>query len=192
MIRALTRVCGMLLVIGACAHQGGGRGGPPPTHEELLKEVRDSYKIDQEISARNENDAKIDETGAVEGLEVSTVKLNKKFLKFPDHDWVAAIRANKPYPRLNLGVGLNYIIRIEHPTDGAHAFAVVPEDLSLKPRYLLYASLADLAHGNPRQPLVIRKQVPSTQKTEAFVIGGCLECSMGHCSTMDYGDFYLQ
>ena len=194
MIRPLIGACGMLLVLGACAQRGGaGQPGGRLSPGGLLKEAQSQYHLGDNIPARDDAAAKIDPTPAVEGLEVSTFKMKKKFLHFPKMHWVGAIRSNKAYLPMHLGPGLNYVFLDKKAADDAHMYVVVPEAPGYKPYYLIRDPSSDLAHGNPGMPLVIRKIVKRMMRDDAFVIGGCFECPQtGHCGTMKAGDEYIQ
>lgn len=189
--KTLFQVVSVLLVSYACAPSAGIR--PPGSREsgdQLITEVKADWDPDVTIPSKLDNDAKIGDSYPVGGLDAYTAKLKKKhWYTRKKHNWIAVIHATEPYPRMKLSQGDNYVFQVDQPTDAAHAFVVVPGDKS-QPYYLVLSS-ADLAHGNPGKPLIVRRQVPSTSKIEQFVIGGCIECPpLGHCSTTDVGDPY--
>jgi hypothetical protein len=167
-------------------------GGPALQHDKaaLLKEATEQYKFDS-LKARAKDDpaAPIDKLLAVEGLKAHAVKMNKKLLHGSDHDWVGAIWTNMAYDPMGLGPGMNYIFRLptSHPDS---ELVVVPADKSYPARYLSYNPYLDLSRGQHGAPLLIRKSAVVGTKSDAIAIGGCIECSIGHCSTLQAGDLY--
>lgn len=190
MSKPLYQVLSVLLASYACASTIA-----PPSHglretgAELVAEVEGNYDPDTSIPSKPDNAANITVDGATPGLDAYTAKLKKKhWYTRSKHKWIAVIHATQRYDRMKLAAGDNYVFQLENPTDAAHAFVLVPGDKSQP--YFLLLSPADLAHGNPDKPLIIRKQVSSNRPND-FVLGGCIECPpLGHCSTTDVGDAY--
>ena len=181
MARVALYVSAVLLMVTACNAGGGKRS---PTKDELLNDAIGRYNLAKFADARRDDQAEIDTGGAVEGLRVSTFKMNKKhFWNQTRYKWVGAVLSNKPYARLRLGAGMNYVY-LNDQGDEAHRYVVVPDDNSPEVWYLSVAPGVDLTHKKPGPPLIIMKKVGLTN-TDEFVLGGCFECGALHCSTMN-------
>ena len=189
MAQRLFPLCSLLLIVSSCTQSV--RTVRPTSRDKgaLLKEARDQYKLDDEPRVKDDADAPIGAGYAVEGLEASAFKMNKRWFHGSEHDWVAAIKTNVRDRYLGLGAGMNYIFRL--PTsDPDRELVVVPEDPDMPARYLKYNRYLDLTGGHRGPPLVIRKIFRVGGRADALAIGACIECSIGHCSTFEAGEQY--
>ena len=191
MAHRLMPYCMLLLFASACAKPGAsGQPGVARDKGALLKEAREQYNTDTASPLTKDDDqAPIPDGYAVRDLQASAFKMKKKLLHGSDHDWVGAIRTNMPYSPMGLGVGMNYIFRLP-VSDPDHELVVVPEDTNVPAHYLRYDRYLDLTGGHRGPPLLIRKSVKVGVRDVATAIGGCIECSIGHCSTIVAGDPY--
>ena len=189
MSRNVLSVCALLLMMTACHTQTGGRRtmGRVP-RADLLKDATERYNTKKVADGRRDDNAPIQDGQYVDTLEVSSFRMKKKYPWYSDnYEWVAAIHSKYQYTPLNLGRGWTYIFR-DPAGDTAHRFVAVPEDPTLKVRYLIYSPYVDLTGGKPGPPLIIIKK--SKLRADSFVLGGCFECGALHCSSMDAGDLY--
>jgi hypothetical protein len=190
MTRALRYLSVALLVTTACQPSGVRTMARTEDHAALLKEARDDYRTVRERPERRNDNAQISKDRAVEGIVVSAWSMEKIDGTIPEvHHWVGAFKSNRPYERLGFGRGMNYIFLLGSG-DARHRLVVVPEDMSLDPRYLVYDPAIDLTEGHPDPPLAFKKKIDDPRFIDAFVIGGCVECPIGHCSVTDAGDAY--
>jgi hypothetical protein len=168
MTRALRYLSVALLVTTACQPSGVRAMARTGDHAALLKEARPA-----------------------QGIVVSAWSMEKIDGSTPEvHHWVGAFKSNRPYDRLGFGARMNYIFLLGSG-DPRHRLVVVPEDMTLNMRYLVYDPTVDLTEGHPDPPLVFKKKIDDDPRfTDSFVIGGCVECPIGHCSVTDAGGLY--
>jgi hypothetical protein len=190
MTRALRYLSVALFVTTACQPSGVRTMARTEDHAALLKEARDDYRTVRERPERRNDNAQISNDRPVQGIVVSAWSMEKIDGTIPEvHHWVGAFKSNRPYERLGFGRGMNYIFLLGSG-DARHRLVVVPEDMSLDPRYLVYDPAIDLTEGHPDPPLAFKKKIDDPRFIDAFVIGGCVECPIGHCSVTDAGDAY--
>lgn len=187
MIRQLFGACGFLLCIAACAKPYPTDMRAHRTKEELLAEAEGKLHPVNERQQVEDPNAKIYDRGAAEGLVVTIAKMRRDFPRFmnrPQEKWIAAIRSNRFYRRLNIGPGMNYIFALPDSA-GLPRWVMVPTDPTLQPAYLRVNQGALTTLGPPTPPKIVVKEGTLDATLTAYLVGVCIECATGHCNATD-------
>lgn len=201
---------GRLMSVSMCVFALVGCGKQPPTdkdtgrkvvtaspapdkatddlHKRIVDDATNNYKLGPMKAPIAVPSGTLGDQGKDQGVSMSAHDMIPNDPSKPaEHLFVGVFYASRPYKRLGVGKGNNYVVKLIQPHDTL--YVIVPEDLKLSMSLLHYDPKVTFNHDEHQAPQVVDEVIDQVtvknRLIDELVFGGCVEgsqCPSGHCA----------